>query len=166
MALTGDSIPPSSAFKIKDLAGAPATLAATWSVGGDPVNTTEDADGDGLPDGWENRYGLDRGAAADALLDSDNDGASNFAEFKSGTNPTDAASVFRILRLTHQPQEVRVEFIAPTGQSFQLEQATDANQPEWNSIGPVLHAQGGVLTLTDTAPAATHGFYRVRLVSQ
>ena len=40
------------------------------------------------------------------------------------------------------------------------------NQTEWNAIGPVLHAQGGVLTLTDTAPAATHGFYRVRLVSQ
>ena len=147
-------------------AGVPATLAATWSVGGDPVNTTEDTDGDGLPDGWENRHGLDRGAAADALLDFDNDGASNLAEFKAGTNPKDAASVFRILRLTHQPQEVRVEFIAPAGQSFQLEQATDVNQTEWNAIGPVLHAQGGVMTLSDTAPAATHGFYRVRLVSQ
>ena len=148
------------------LPGVPATLGATWHVGDQPSTATEDADGDGLPDGWENRYGLDRSAAADALLDSDHDGASNLAEFKSGTNPKDAASVFRILRLTHQPQEVRVEFIAPAGQSFQLEQATDVNQPEWNAIGPVLHAQGGVLTLSDTAPGTTHGFYRVRLVSQ
>ena len=148
------------------LPGVPATLGATWHVGDQPSTATEDTDGDGLPDGWENRYGLDRGSAADALLDSDNDGASNLAEFKSGTDPKGPTSVFRILRLTHQPQEVRVEFIAPAGQSFQLEQATDVNQTEWNAIGPVLHAQGGVMILSDTAPAATHGFYRVRLVSQ
>jgi len=146
--------------------GVPAILGATWHVGEQPSNAMQDTDGDGLPDGWENRYGLDRGAAADALLDSDGDGVSNLAEYQAGTNPTDSGSVFRILRLTHQPQEVRVEFIAPAGQSFQLEQATDVSQPEWNAIGPVLHAQGGVLTLSDTAPGTTHGFYRVKLVSQ
>ncbi len=144
--------------------GAPATLAATWSVGGDPGSTTEDADGDGLPDGWENRYGLNRGSAADALVDSDGDGASNQAEFEAGTDPTDAESLFRIVRITHGFEEVRVEFIGPTGQSFQLERALDAQSGQWSPVGPVLTAQGGVLALSDTESAGGQGFYRVRLV--
>ena len=52
----------------------PATLSATWSVGGDPASVDLDEDGDGLPDGWEIRYGLDRRDAGDAALDSDGDG--------------------------------------------------------------------------------------------
>lgn len=145
-------------------AGAPATLTATWSVGGDPVSTAEDADGDGLPDGWENRYGLNRGSAADALLDSDGDGASNRAEFEAGTDPTDRESVFRILRIKPGLEEVRVEFVGPVGQNFQLERATDVQPTGWSPVGPVLTAQGGILTLSDTAPTDGRGFYRVRLV--
>jgi len=45
-----------------------------------------DADGDGLPDGWETAVGLNP-AVADRLADSDNDGVNNGIEFKMGTDP-------------------------------------------------------------------------------
>ncbi len=53
---------------------------------------TEDADGDGLPDEWEARYGLDP-ATADAGADPDGDGFTNLEEYNCGTDPTDDVSV-------------------------------------------------------------------------
>jgi hypothetical protein len=46
-----------------------------------------DSDGDGLPDSWENVYGLDSGIASDNELDLDGDGLSNYQEFVNGTDP-------------------------------------------------------------------------------
>ena len=49
-----------------------------------------DADGDGLPDAWEKRYGLNvNGDATDATADADGDGFTNLEEFQAGTDPTD-----------------------------------------------------------------------------
>ncbi len=45
-----------------------------------------DTDGDGIPDWWEELYGLDA-QVADGSLDSDGDGWSNLAEYRNGTNP-------------------------------------------------------------------------------
>ncbi len=46
-----------------------------------------DSDGDGMPDWWEERHGLDPADASDAALDPDGDGLPNLAEFRAGTNP-------------------------------------------------------------------------------
>lgn len=46
-----------------------------------------DEDGDGLPDWWEEKYGLDPEDPSDATLDPDGDGLPNLAEFRAGTNP-------------------------------------------------------------------------------
>ena len=48
-----------------------------------------DADGDGLPDGWEVRHKLDPNDPKDATLDNDADGYSTIEEFIHGTNPSD-----------------------------------------------------------------------------
>ncbi len=45
-----------------------------------------DWDGDGLPDDWEQAYGLDP-AVNDAALDSDGDGVPNLLEYQRGTDP-------------------------------------------------------------------------------
>ncbi len=45
-----------------------------------------DADGDGLPDWWEEKYGT-QANLADANSDLDGDGLSNLAEYRSGTHP-------------------------------------------------------------------------------
>ena len=46
-----------------------------------------DSDGDGMPDWWEMKHGLDASDATDASLDPDGDGLSNLEEFLQGTDP-------------------------------------------------------------------------------
>jgi len=46
-----------------------------------------DADNDGMPAKWEQRFGLDDLNPSDASLDSDGDGFTNIREFLEGTNP-------------------------------------------------------------------------------
>lgn len=46
----------------------------------------KDSDADGIPDWWENLYGLNP-VAADASIDLDGDGRTNIEEYNAGTNP-------------------------------------------------------------------------------
>lgn len=48
-----------------------------------------DADGDGLPDEWERKFGLNTSDASDADADADGDGFTNAEEFAAKTDPTD-----------------------------------------------------------------------------
>jgi hypothetical protein len=144
-------------------AGDPATLGATWQIGVDPSAATADEDGDGLPDGWEIRYGLQPGNPNDAGLDTDGDGATNLAEFEAGTNPNDAASVFRILRIERAGGLVRVDFVGTAARRFQLERCSDLNLSEWIPVGPGLTGRGGVSSLSDLdSSAGSPMFYRLR----
>lgn len=63
-----------------------------WEViyvaGSDP----QDGDGDGLPDAWEDGYGLSNDTYADASEDGDEDTLSNYDEYVLGTDPTSADS--------------------------------------------------------------------------
>jgi hypothetical protein len=47
----------------------------------------EDTDGDGLPDSWEKKHGLDPKNPADATTDLNGDGYPNIEEFINGTDP-------------------------------------------------------------------------------
>jgi hypothetical protein len=60
-------------------------------VGGYPEYKGEpykDSDGDGIPDDWEKKHGLNSKDFADAAKDLDGDGYTNIEEFINGTDPT------------------------------------------------------------------------------
>ena len=58
-----------------------------------PIETLNaDSDGDGMPDEWERKYGLNPQEPSDGALDSDEDGFTNQQEFQDGTDPLDAKS--------------------------------------------------------------------------
>ncbi|MEM3126990.1 MAG: carboxypeptidase regulatory-like domain-containing protein, partial [Candidatus Woesearchaeota archaeon] len=74
-----------------------------WLGGTDPTNADDypgkisvgvsldvDSDGDGIPDQWEIRYGLNPKDPNDANLDLDLDGFTNLEEYRAGTDPSDA----------------------------------------------------------------------------
>ena len=71
-----------------------------------------DTDGDGIPDWWTQLYfGHPTGLESDhsrAEDDPDGDGYSNAQEFLAGTNPTNSGSVFRILSVTQEGDDMRV----------------------------------------------------------
>ncbi|MBN1540066.1 MAG: hypothetical protein JW939_07970, partial [Candidatus Thermoplasmatota archaeon] len=52
-----------------------------------------DTDSDGMPDWWEDNYGLNRTDPADAAGDIDGDNATNLEEYIAGTDPTDPNDV-------------------------------------------------------------------------
>ena len=54
---------------------------------GETMDPNGDLDGDGMPNGWEIRYGLDPRDPSDADLDSDGDGLTNLRECRLGRSP-------------------------------------------------------------------------------
>ncbi len=74
---------------------------------------TIDHDGDGMPTGWEQKYGLDPFDPSDAHQDFDGDGFTNLEEFLAGTDPTDPKS--------HPPRIERVVLDQITGARFGLQ---------------------------------------------
>jgi len=76
------------ALVMKDAKTCPSCNATLERI--DPVSV--DADGDGLPNEWETKYGLNPNDPSDANLDKDGDGFTNLEEFEAKTDPTDRDS--------------------------------------------------------------------------
>jgi hypothetical protein len=100
------------------------------------LNLGEDADGDGLPDIWEQwqlyQAGIlpDQNGAWDLSLidkngDFDGDGQSNLFEYISGTFAGDATENFNLVIKEKLPASVRFEFFAITGKAYTIESTLD-----------------------------------------
>lgn len=133
-----------------------------------------DADGDGLPDSWEEQIVAARAddelwSVADVLTDDDfdGDGMSNVAEFLCGTGPVQASDrlVLRVVRTVED--RVALRFSTVADRRYRLE-STDAIVPgaTWFTLKDF--PPGALSTeqvVEDQIPAGVVGrFYRVRVV--
>jgi glycosidase len=147
------------------------SLAAGFSFAiemtGAPNTAPQDWDGDGLPDTWEDLYGLDEfdDGSIDpnngATGDPDGDGMNNFAEFTAGTSPVDAASWFRILNITRTGTTNTVTWSSVSNKLYQVHAATNLVGAVFIQFDGTINAAGTLSSYTDTNAAGNQKFYKV-----
>lgn len=117
-----------------------------------------------IPPAWYQQYGLEPDGAGD-FLDLDGDSFNNFEEWIADTNPTNAASLFRIIAIEKGPP-VTVSVPTSAQRLYTLYSITDltSSWPDltWNAVpGQVdIPGTGGLLTLTNGNDTETR-LYRV-----
>jgi hypothetical protein len=132
------------------------------------LDPNQSAAGDGIPNGWKQQYGFDPFDPTVASADPDHDGANNLAEYLAGTNPTNAASVFRMVSVVKtNAQDLRVDWTTVGGHSYVVQTNGNLKTGAFNDLSPVISAGGTGEGRTNYvhAGAATNraNFYRVRL---
>ena len=99
--------------------------------------TGTDADGDGLPDAWEELLMSQSGGTITNIQqitkdgDFDGDGASNWDEFLAGTFPFLAYDVFAIDGMDIINGRIRFEFLAIRGKVYQIQLTSDLAADDW-----------------------------------
>jgi IPT/TIG domain/Bacterial TSP3 repeat len=130
------------------------------------LDPDKDQDGDGLPNWFEQLYGLNPFDATDAGIDSDGDGFTNLQEYLAGTNPLDPSSRFRILSVVADPSGDIVTWSASSNKIYQLQLDLDLASAIWSNVGATVTDDVGQLTLSQTNlvdPSILDRFYRVLL---
>ena len=96
----------------------------------------------GIPYDWMTRYfGTDAFNWPAPSADSDSDGVSNYNEYLAGTDPTSAASVWKV-RLESTPQGVFLHWNTQPGSIYQVQSSTDLKH--WTNTGDPRWAAGSV----------------------
>ena len=120
---------------------------------------------DGLDDAFQRTYfPLFTSAQAAPNADPDGDGLSNTGEYVAGTNPTNAASVLKMLSVSNAPGGAAVRWQSVAGKKYQVSSRTNLVTASWQTNGaPVLGGSSTALYLDATA---TNGirFYRVQVL--
>jgi hypothetical protein len=91
-----------------------------------------DSDGDGLLNGWEQKYFGDP-LAAIAAADSDGDGLNNLQEQAADTSPNLAASVLKFLNIQRNGTNVTLQWIGGESVRQIIQQASGPGGP-WTAI--------------------------------
>ncbi len=123
-----------------------------------------DSDGDGMEDDWEMAYfsTLSRNGTGDF----DSDGASDLAEFRAGTDPTDLGSILRVITVSNLGGgNTRLVWSASPGRTYRVQFKDGLSDDSWREVPTTVTANGTTANWVDDASPMTRGrFYRVVLV--
>ncbi|MBM3835365.1 MAG: hypothetical protein FJ403_19235 [Verrucomicrobia bacterium] len=120
--------------------------------------------GDSIPDTWRLRYfGSAHNQLSQAAADADGDGVSNWLEFKTGTNPADVSSQFRLLADAPTSQRIKLRWPSVLNKIYAIEAAPSISSAEWTTINPSVTGTGHEMELL-VDPIGPGHFYRVRLL--
>gem|GEM_PF-4679498 len=118
---------------------------------GDADAADTDDDNDEMPDSFENAFGLDPTNELDAVLDADQDGLNNLAEFIAATDPTNAESVLTITALQFT-NSILISFGSSSGRVYALEFNDDPVTGTWTNMAGItnISGSGGTAAFLDT----------------
>ncbi|HTQ50417.1 MAG TPA: choice-of-anchor Q domain-containing protein [Candidatus Acidoferrales bacterium] len=115
-----------------DLDGNPRVVGGAIDMGAYEFQTP----GFTLPYLWAQQYGL----STDGSIDSDGDGMNNWQEWMTGTNPTNAASVLKILSLSNSVSGITVMWQCVPGRTYVLQRSTNlVAQPAFSTISGYIY---------------------------
>jgi hypothetical protein len=140
--------------RVTNIAGSTLSTAARIEL------STEDVDGDGIPDLWEISNGLNPANPQDASSDGDGDGASNLHEYLAGTDPRNAQSALR-LAIAYDGQ-VRLQVQVPAGKTGVVQARADLTAGAWDTWAE-LPPSATNQTLILRPGSAEAGFFRLKL---
>ena len=145
----------------------------TLTYGSLVLDPTGDADGDGLPNGWEQTHNLDPfsnigndGASGDP----DGDGFTNLQEYLNGTDPHVSDAPLRITSILRQGNNVLLTWATIAGKTnvvqFTKGTAGGSYSNNFTDLSPVIIPTGSATNYLDVGGATNtpSRFYRVRLV--
>lgn len=118
-----------------------------------------DSNGDGIPDGWTARYGMNPSATNVANGNPDRDAHTTLQEWVADTNPRDADSYLRLEKITDNS----VEFLTSTNRIYTVLYSTNLLSPTWIELSNAINFPGDgamkSITVTSSEQAA---FFRVQ----
>lgn len=127
------------------------------------TNPAADLDGDGIPNGWEQRYGSTTGLVATA--DNDLDGYTNASEYEADTHPLEAASRPEVTGW-NAADDLTIRFNGSTGRVYQVFYTTNAltDSPlTWAPAhSPAVPGTGNPSSIT-IVPADAARFFRLKV---
>jgi hypothetical protein len=142
-------------------------VALDLAVEANVSGTAGDSDGDGMPDYWEVRYGLDA-MRVNGADDADGDGMTDLNEFLAGTNPQSGESKLVILLEREPGNQTGLQLtISPaiSDRTYSIQVSTTASGT-WSDHQTLRPTQTGDYTLPLMAQPDTQSlFFRVAVVS-
>jgi hypothetical protein len=140
--------------------GAGARVALAGRGYTDVTTGSADSDADDLPDVWESKW-VSNLTDLSGAGDFDGDGATDAAEYASGTNPLDADDLFVISDFVQTANGPRVTWSTESDNSYTIERATGLSSNGWATVATALTSGAWI----DTSPVVQDQenlFYRVR----
>ncbi len=153
----------SSQFKVIATNSAAPGGVSSPNVGSATITMIPDFDGDGIADAWEAAFfgSASTNSSANALLDPDGDGMTNLDEYRAGTNPTNAASLLKIVFTVTNGNVL--SFIAQTNLSYSIQWRTNLTAPTWTNLTGILASPQVRTIAVDSAiaPPGVERYFRV-----
>jgi hypothetical protein len=132
-----------------------------------------DADGDGIPNGYEISHGLNALDPANANQDTDGDGLTDLQEYLAGTDPTNSASAFRVTSIVRTNSNIRITWSTAGGHTNRVLIATPVPggsfTNEFSNLSSFIILPGSGDTSTNYthiggATNSPSNYYRIRLI--